>query len=72
MWIASGISIVGGALTAGSVNIAMFLVFRFVTGLGNGSIIAMVGLYNTEVAPKRYRGFLAGMTVMGFGTGYVL
>jgi MFS family permease len=32
------VTIVGGALQAGSVNIAMYLVFRFITGLGVGKL----------------------------------
>lgn len=32
------VTIVGGALQAGSVHIAMYLVFRFVTGLGVGKL----------------------------------
>jgi MFS family permease len=38
--IASLVTIVGGALQAGSVHIAMYLVFRFVTGIGVGEYLS--------------------------------
>jgi hypothetical protein len=36
--IACLVTVVGGALQAGSVHIAMYLVFRFITGLGVGKL----------------------------------
>lgn len=35
--VASVVSVIGGALQAGSVNIAMYIAMRFVTGLGIGT-----------------------------------
>ncbi|OJJ42420.1 hypothetical protein ASPZODRAFT_76938 [Penicilliopsis zonata CBS 506.65] len=66
------VTLVGGALQAGSVNIAMFLVFRFVTGLGIGSIVTLVPLYQSEIVPPRIRGFLVGMHGILICTGYSL
>ena len=40
--VASIFVIVGGGLQAGSVNIAMYLVMRFITGLGIGMIFSVV------------------------------
>lgn len=65
------IALVSGALLAGSVNVAMFIVFRFIQGFGLGQCFAMAPLYITEVAPPRRRGQLAGLTAASIVTGYV-
>ncbi|KAK5331687.1 hypothetical protein LTR93_000692 [Exophiala xenobiotica] len=69
--LASLISLVGCACVAGAVNVAMFIVFRFVQGFGLGQCFAMVPLYTTEVAPPHRRGLLAGLTGASIVTGYV-
>jgi MFS family permease len=38
--IAALVTVVGGALQAGSVHIAMYLVFRFITGIGVGKYLS--------------------------------
>ena len=38
------ISIIGTAVVAGSVNIPQLFVFRFITGLGVGQLLALVPL----------------------------
>ena len=70
--LASGLTIVGGALTAGAVNVAMLVVMRFIQGWGLGQLIALVPLYITEVAPPHRRGALAGLTACSFAVGYVM
>jgi len=40
--LASVITVIGGALQAGSVNIAMYIVMRFITGLGIGKLIPVL------------------------------
>jgi MFS family permease len=65
-------SLLGAAICSGSVNIAMFIVFRFVHGFGLGMIICLVPLYISEVAPPHRRGALSGMTVMGLVLGYLM
>ncbi|PTB36279.1 hypothetical protein M441DRAFT_178126 [Trichoderma asperellum CBS 433.97] len=64
------VALVGGALQAGSVNIAMYLVFRFVTGLGIGSIVVLIPLYQSEIAPPRIRGLLVGIHGIMICIGY--
>ena len=54
------ITLVGGALQAGSVDIAMFIAFRFVTGWGTGALVTLVPLYQSEISPPRIRGLLVG------------
>lgn len=59
--IASVFLVVGGALQSASVNIAMFLVMRFITGFGVGLVVGAVPLYQSEVSPPHSRGFLVGL-----------
>lgn len=66
------ITIVGGALTAGSVNIPMFLVFRFLMGFGVGMILVLFPMYAAELSPPRARGFLVGQHGLGLCIGYNL
>ncbi|KAF4631073.1 hypothetical protein G7Y89_g7062 [Cudoniella acicularis] len=58
--VAAIINIVGGALSAGSVQIGMFIVARFVTGFAAAMFVALVPIYISEIAPPAIRGFLVG------------
>lgn len=42
-------------------KVGMFIVARFVTGLGSGAIVTLVPIWQSEVAPPKTRGFLVGM-----------
>ncbi|CAK7267422.1 hypothetical protein SEPCBS119000_002538 [Sporothrix epigloea] len=61
---------IGGALTAAAMNLAMFLVFRFVNGLGIGILLALVPLYQSEVAPPHNRGLMVGFHGVVVTLGY--
>ncbi|KAK4941906.1 hypothetical protein LTR10_018236 [Elasticomyces elasticus] len=65
-------ALVGGALQAGSVDIAMYLVMRFITGLGVGMLIVMVPLYQSEIAPPEIRGFIVSAHAIVLSVGYVV
>lgn len=54
------LSIIGGALQAGSVEIAMFLVARFITGVGIGSVVIIIPIFQAEVSPAQSRGLFVG------------
>ncbi|KAH7907374.1 general substrate transporter [Hygrophoropsis aurantiaca] len=54
------ISILGGGLQAGSVNTAMFLVGRIVTGWGVGMLVVLIPIFQAEVSPPSSRGLLVG------------
>lgn len=69
--ISLSVALIAGALLAGSVNVSMFIVFRFVQGLGLGQCFAMSPLYISEVAPPHRRGQLTGLTAVGLVSGYV-
>lgn len=47
------IVIIGGALQAGSVANAMFIVARFITGWGTGALVGLVPLYQSEIVPPQ-------------------
>lgn len=66
------LALIGGALCAGSVNVAMLVTCRFIQGLGLGQSLTLVSLYITEVANKNNRGFLSGLTACGLSMGYVM
>ena len=70
--IAAALALLGSALVAGSVAIAMLFVVRIFQGCGLGMLLALVPLYLVEVAPPQRRGFLTGLTTFSFGLGYVL
>jgi MFS family permease len=72
MALAAVLAFLGGALTAGSVHIAMLIAVRFIQGFGLGQVICLVPLYIAEVAPPHKRGMLSGATVWSFGIGYVV
>jgi MFS family permease len=64
--------IIGGALTAGSVHIAMLIVVRLISGVGLGMIVTMSPLYIAEISPPRSRGLLVGTFAVFLGCGYIL
>ncbi|RAH54477.1 sugar transporter family protein [Aspergillus piperis CBS 112811] len=66
------ITIIGGALQTGSVHIAMFLVARFITGLGIGGLLMLVPLWQSEVSPPGHRGLLVGLHGVSILIGYGL
>ncbi|KIW50162.1 hypothetical protein PV05_11777 [Exophiala xenobiotica] len=66
----SVVTVIGGALQAGSVHIAMFLVMRFITGFGIGALVGLVPLYQSEMSPPRIRGLLVGMHGVLICVGY--
>lgn len=70
-FIAGVLLVIGNALCAGSVNIAMFLVGRYITGIGAGMIMANTPVYLSEVAPPHSRGMLVGLSGNFIVGGYI-
>lgn len=58
--IASIIAIVGGALTAGSVHVAMLILVRIIQGCGLGALATLVPIYLAEASTPSKRGMLTG------------
>jgi MFS family permease len=70
--IAGTVSLIGGALVAGSAAIPMLVVVRLLHGVGVGMCITITPLYLSEVAPPAKRGLLAGMNASGLTLGYFI
>ncbi|KAI9743673.1 MAG: hypothetical protein M1818_002989 [Claussenomyces sp. TS43310] len=68
---ASIILIIATACLAGSVNIAMFIVFRFFVGLGAYMLYLSVPLWITELVPPKGRSILAGISGLFGVVGYI-
>ena len=67
---ASLVCIVGGALQTGSVNLAMLLVARFITGWGIGMMVVLIPIFQAEISPPSARGLLVGQHGMLFCVWY--
>lgn len=68
----AGLTMVAAALCAGSVHIAMFIVFRFVSGFGGFMLLMTVPLWITEVVPPEVRGAFAQCHGVCISLGYFL
>jgi len=64
--------IIGGALCSGAVDIAMFLVGRFVAGWGAGVLACVVPMYQAEVSTPETRGAMVSVTGIMYALGYSL
>ena len=62
---------IGGAFCAGSVHIAMLLVFRFITGIGAAMVLTVAPQFMSELSPPHSRGWLVSLNVVGQDLGYV-
>ncbi|OQU93801.1 hypothetical protein CLAIMM_00268 [Cladophialophora immunda] len=72
MYLASAVNVVGGALETGSVNMAMFLVSRFISGWGIGMMVVLIPIYQAEISPPNARGFLVGQHGTWIVLGYAI
>ncbi|TPX09416.1 uncharacterized protein E0L32_009460 [Thyridium curvatum] len=70
--VSSIVAIVGGALQAGAVAIAMLLVARFITGIGVAMLVTLVPIFQSEIAPPASQGFLVGQHGFILVVGYAL
>ncbi|KAK5000699.1 hypothetical protein LTR66_000490 [Elasticomyces elasticus] len=64
--------LISGALLTGSVNIGMFIVFRFFNGWGAFQLLCTVPLWVTEIAPPTRRGMLVDIHAVMLNLGYVV
>lgn len=70
--VSAAITILSGALLAGSVHIGMFIAFRFVSGAGAFMILAAVPVWMNEVVPPSIRGVLVDIHGAALLFGYML
>ncbi|KAF2741686.1 arabinose-proton symporter [Sporormia fimetaria CBS 119925] len=66
----SVIAIIGGALTAGSVHVAMLILVRIIQGTGLGALATLVPIYLSEASTPEKRGMLTGMHGFFLVSGY--
>lgn len=62
--------ILSGALLAGSVNIGMFIAFRFFSGMGSFWLLGSVPVWMTEIVPPKHRGLLVDIHSAALLSGY--
>lgn len=70
--ISAFINLVAAAGLAGSTNIAMFILFRFIAGAGAFMIVTAIPIWISEVVPPRTRGVFVDCHNVGFLVGYTL
>lgn len=68
--VAAFLVVLSGALLAGSVHIAMFLVFRFFAGMGSFWLLGAIPIWMTEIVPARNRGLLVDIHSAALLFGY--
>lgn len=66
------VTIVCAALLAGSVNIEMFITFRFFAGMAAYSLVAAVPVWISEVAPPSVRGIFVDLHATMLLIGYMM
>ncbi|KAH8897313.1 general substrate transporter [Thozetella sp. PMI_491] len=66
------IAIIGCALQAGAVHIAMLIVGRLINGIGAAQLLAVFPVYASEVAPPSIRGSLGGLQMLMIEMGIFL
>ncbi|OCT46895.1 hypothetical protein CLCR_02563 [Cladophialophora carrionii] len=70
--IAALIAVLGCALQAGAVKVAMLIVGRFVAGIGVGMLTATVPLYASELSEPSWRGTLSGLLQWMISWGFLI
>lgn len=66
------ILVVSAALLAGSVDYAMFVVARVVSGIGAGIVVSNTPVYISEIAPASTRGLLTSVHGVGITVAYIV
>jgi MFS family permease len=62
--------VISGALLAGSTHIAMFLTFRFFSGMGSFWLLGAIPVWMTEIVPAKNRGLLVDIHSCALLLGY--
>jgi len=70
--VSAGFTLFSAALMAGSVNVGMFIVFRFFSGAGAFMSLSAAPTWMSEVAPPANRGLLVDLHGVALLTGYVI
>ncbi|KIY69255.1 general substrate transporter [Cylindrobasidium torrendii FP15055 ss-10] len=68
--VAALIALVSGAIQAGSVHVGMLIAGRIVGGFAVGMMNMVIPIYNSEIAPPRWRGLVSGLHAQFVGFGF--
>lgn len=68
---AAVLTVISGALQAGSVHVAMFIVARLLCGIGAGIVITNCPVYMSEISPPNIRGMLVGNHAISIVYAYI-
>jgi MFS family permease len=68
----SCVSVLGCTLQAGSIDIAMLIVGRFIAGTAVGMLTATIPMYASELSEAKYRGALSGLLQWMLGWGFLV
>lgn len=68
----TAVGVIAAAFLTGSVNIQMFIAFRFFAGGAAYSLVAAVPIWMSEVAPPNVRGILVDLHALMLLVGYLL
>ncbi|KAL2850999.1 general substrate transporter [Aspergillus pseudoustus] len=72
IWIAAAVTIIGAALQAGAVHIAMFIVARIIIGVGMAVAATATPTFIVETCKESYRSFSLGVYYACWGVGTLL
>ncbi|RFU28546.1 hypothetical protein B7463_g7790, partial [Scytalidium lignicola] len=70
--IVAAICLISAIIQGASVHIAMFIVGRFFSGYGSGSMVSLIPIYLSEIAPPHMRGRMVGLAAVGQVIGYTI
>jgi MFS family permease len=68
----SAVSCLGAAIQAGSANIAMMIVGRFIGGTAVGMLTSTIPLYAAELSEAKFRGILSGLLQWMLSWGFLV
>ncbi|KAL5591183.1 hypothetical protein FOVSG1_010072 [Fusarium oxysporum f. sp. vasinfectum] len=69
---AAVLTVLSGALQAGSTHIAMFIVARIICGIGAGIVITNCPVYMSEISPPHVRGMMVGNHAISIVYAYII
>ncbi|GAB7364943.1 hypothetical protein MBLNU230_g5728t1 [Neophaeotheca triangularis] len=72
MFVGAMVSLLGSALQAGSVNLAMLIVGRFIGGVAVGQLTSTIPMYAAELSEPRWRGLQSGLLQWMLSWGFLV
>ena len=72
VFVGSIVSVIGGSLQAGAVNMTMLIIGRFIGGVSVGQLTATIPMYASELSEPHYRGVLSGLLQWMLSWGFLV